>query len=72
MNRKYQDKFGISGYARWDYDMEKATLIFSNNGIPEVCAYIQIAGSIAHQSKSWLWAWNNSSLPQHVKTTVLD
>lgn len=71
LNEKYHDEFRIGEYARWDYDLEDAKLRFSNEGVVLVEADIQAAGSIANSSKSWLWSWANSSLPDHVTDAIL-
>lgn len=65
-SQKYQDEFEIGKYARWQYDLEPATLTFSNEGVPYVVADIQAVGSISNASKSWLWAWANDSIPDHL------
>ena len=70
LNDKYHKEFKIGSYARWDYDFDKATLTFSNEGVPGVIADIQAVGTIAHESKSWLWSWNNESIPEHVKSSI--
>ena len=66
LNKQLRSEFKIGEYKRWDYDLEKATLTFSNKGAPCVVADIQAAGTIANKSKSWLWSWDNESLPEHV------
>ncbi len=71
LNNKYQNEFRIGEYARWSYDLDDAKLRFSNEGVVLVEADIQAAGSIAKQSKSWLWSWANSSLPEHVTDSIL-
>jgi len=71
LNKQYQEEFKIGGYKRWKYDLETATLTFSDNNVPFVVADIQAAGSISNKSKSWLWSWANRSLPDHVTDSVL-
>ncbi|HEY4679532.1 MAG TPA: hypothetical protein VIJ01_20385 [Candidatus Angelobacter sp.] len=70
LNDKYHEEFKVGSYARWDYDFDKAILTFSNEGVPYVVADIQAIGTIAHASKSWLWSWNNESIPEHVKSSI--
>ncbi len=71
LNKRYQEEFKVGSYERWDYDLQRATLTFSHERIPRVVAHIQAAGSIAIQSKSWLWSWANKSLPHHVTESIL-
>jgi hypothetical protein len=70
LNKKYIEEFKIDDYARWEYGFETATLKFSNEGVLYVIADIQAVGTIAHESKSWLWAWSNDSIPEHVKESM--
>ncbi len=65
VNKQLQKKFNIGAYKRYDYDMDKETLIFSNQGIPYVRATIQVAGSISKKSKTWLWGWANPHVPDN-------
>lgn len=71
LNEKYSQKFKIDDYERWDYDLEKATLTFSHKGTPYVVADVQAAGTFSKKSKTWMWSWNNESLPDHITDTVL-
>lgn len=57
-------QYGISGYPRWDYDVDVGTLIFSDEGVPKVIADIQVVGTTG--SKDWMWGVRNSHLPDHV------
>ena len=54
-------------HERWDWDQDRAKLIFSHNGAPQVEADIQFAGTLSTQSKTWMWAWANQSLSEQVK-----
>lgn len=65
LRRKQQSlekKFELGKHKRWDWDQEKAELIFSNDGVPAVRCDIAFIGSVSKVSKTWLWAWANFSL----------
>ena len=72
LNDKYSEEYKIGDYEHWAYDLETASLTFSNNNVPHVVAEIQAAGSVANNSKSWLWGWANNSLPEHVTDSLVD
>src|SRR5262245_11876750 len=60
--RTLEKEFEIDKHKRWDWDQEKAELIFSNDGVPAVRCDIAFIGSVSEESKTWLWAWANFSL----------
>jgi hypothetical protein len=51
----------IDTWPRWDYSMEDATLIFSEDGNAKVICQIEVAGSTT--PKSWEWSWGNENFP---------
>lgn len=63
LNKRCDEKFRISAWPRWDYDLDMATLTFSKRGIPKVIASIQVAGTTSKGAGTWLWGWANESLP---------
>ncbi|HWY63399.1 MAG TPA: hypothetical protein VNW15_15970 [Rhizomicrobium sp.] len=64
-NEKLEAEFKIGTWPRWDYDLDRACLVFSRDGKPGVFAEVQAVGSVA-TDKSWLWAWANDSLPETI------
>src|ERR1700712_5372231 len=59
-----QQQFGLGGHARYEIDLASATIRFFNaDDIEEVRADIQVAGSWSPVSASWLWGWENASVP---------
>jgi hypothetical protein len=63
-NDRLKETYGLSGHERYDYDIDKQELVFSNDGKPFVVARIQIVGSTAISAGNWLWAWANSWWPK--------
>jgi hypothetical protein len=70
LNARCQEDFRIGQWERWDYDLDSATLIFSDPGIPRVIANIQVVGTTSGHSKTWMWSWANESLPTVVTTGI--
>jgi hypothetical protein len=62
-NDKLEAEFRLGTWARYDYDLDAARLIFSNQGKPVVAATVQVVGTTA---ANWLWAWGNESFPELV------
>jgi hypothetical protein len=52
----------LGKWPRYDYDLERRSLIFSDTGGPRVIADIQAIGTTSE--RDWLWAWANPSLPK--------
>ena len=63
--------YKIGEYARYDYDQEKAELVWSDEGIPKVIAKIQFVGSISTKSNTWLWSWENPSVLDNLKKDIV-
>jgi hypothetical protein len=55
-------EFSLLEWERFDYDQEQATLVFSSGGLPRLTTKIQIAGSTAKRSGTWLWSWSNATI----------
>jgi len=63
LNAQCKEEFHLSSWPRWDYDLERATLTFSENGVPKVVAAIQVVGTTSRSLGTWMWGWANESLP---------
>lgn len=66
LNDLCEQKFQISSWPRWEYDFDRATLTFSQGGVPKVLASIQVVGTTSISGGTWLWGWANESLPSRV------
>jgi uncharacterized protein DUF6882 len=67
LNELCEEEFRISTWPRWDYDFERGTLIFSQDGVPRVLATIQVIGTTSISGETWMWGWANESLPPNVR-----
>ena len=56
------ERFDLWRYARWDWDQDRAEIVFSNEGMGAVVAKIAFVGSLSTRSDTWLWSWANDSL----------
>lgn len=72
LNDQCMEEFGISKWERWDYDLDAATLTFSENKVPRVVASIVVVGSTSSNSNTWLWAWANESIPKQASERLAE
>jgi uncharacterized protein DUF6882 len=71
-NEVAQQEFGLGGYARYDLDLRSRLLrFFDANDRQAVNARTVPVGSLAPGSKSWLWSWENESIPSEASEPML-
>lgn len=59
-----KDLYGIGSWQHFDIDLPTAKIRFSNDKDSiQIEADIQVAGSWAPESQTWLWSWDNESIP---------
>jgi hypothetical protein len=59
-----RDKHGLGTFKRYDIDLPAASIGFlDEHKVERVRADIQVAGSWSADSQSWMWPWDNPSLP---------
>jgi hypothetical protein len=65
---RLETEYKIGSFARWHYDQDTALLrFFDENGRARLVAeYIDI-GSFSRKSRTWKWAWSNSSVPPEMR-----
>ncbi len=71
LNENCEREFRVSSWDRWDYDLERGTLTFSQEGVPKVVASIQVVGTTSTDSGTWLWGWANENLPRQVSNAIV-
>ena len=64
-------EYSLTRHKRWDWDQERAELVFSNDGIPAVVATIEFVGSVSTKSNTWLWSWANPSTEESVRSRIV-
>jgi len=64
-------EFSLNRHQRWDWDQQRAALVFSNDGIAAVIATIEFVGSVSTRSNTWLWSWANPSMLDAVRSRIL-
>jgi hypothetical protein len=57
-----EKRFQLWRHKRWDWDQDRAEIVFSNDGVPAVVATIAFVGSLSTRSNTWMWSWANESL----------
>jgi hypothetical protein len=67
----HQAGWGFGKFARWDLSMDDGVLIFSNPDGTTASCPAQIIGSFDSQDNTWLWAWDNPSVPDKLKKDAL-
>jgi hypothetical protein len=70
LNKLCEEEFHIGSWPRWDHDLERGTVTFSENG-PKVLASIQAIGTTSISGGTWMWGWANESLPPNVTKAVV-
>jgi hypothetical protein len=63
--------WGLGTFERWDLDQEDGSLVFSNAEGATAVAPAQIIGSFSTRDNTWLWAWDNPSVVDELKTHAL-
>ena len=57
LNEQCTQVFRLGEWERYDYDLERQTLTFSQGGTPRVVASIQVVGTTSETARNWLWGW---------------
>ena len=64
LNEHCKDQWGLGTWASWDYDLDEATLTFSDpDGRAPLELNIQVVGTTSNETGTWLWGWGNEHLP---------
>ena len=62
-----QARFGLGTHARYAVDLAEGTIrFFDAADVERVRADVEFAGSWSPSSQSWLWGWENASMPATV------
>src|ERR1700730_18908249 len=65
-----EKEYRISSWPKWEYDLDRGTLAFTQEGVPKVLASIQVVGTTSISGGTWLWGWANESLTLKVTTQL--
>jgi hypothetical protein len=57
------EEFGIDYKTRYEWDIDRAEIVFYRKQVPIVQADLQVVGSISRKNGTWLWGWANKSVP---------
>ena len=67
----HQGGWGLGKYDRWDINQQEGNLIFSDPERGRAVCPAQIIGSWESEQSTWLWAWDNPSVREHLKRDAL-
>lgn len=68
---KARASFGLGTYARHEVDLASASIRFlDTQGVEKVRADLQVAGSWSPNSGTWMWGWENESVPEAAVTRL--
>src|SRR5215471_10510815 len=70
LNELCEKEYRISSWPRWEYDFDRGTLTFTQDGVPKVLASIQVVGTTSISGGTWLWGWANESLTRKVTAQI--
>jgi len=66
-----KEKYGLGTYSRYEIDLSTATIRFlDDKGLEKIRSDIQVAGSWSPRSATWLWSWDNESVPEGAKAKL--
>ncbi len=67
-----KQKFGLGTYSRYEIDLPMATIRFlDDKGVEKIRSDIQTAGSWSPSPTTWLWSWDNESIPDKAKSSMV-
>ncbi|MGB9199034.1 MAG: DUF6882 domain-containing protein [Terriglobales bacterium] len=70
LNEANEKEFRIGSWSRYDYDLDRGTLTFSQEGLAKVVASILVVGTTSQSAGNWLWSWANGNLPDTISEPV--
>jgi hypothetical protein len=70
LNESNEKEFRIGSWSRYDYDLDRGTLTFSQGGVARVVASILVVGTTSESAGTWLWSWANGYLPDNISEPV--
>jgi hypothetical protein len=66
-----KQKYGLGTYSKYEIDLPTATVRFlDDKGVEKIRSDIQTAGSWSPDTKTWMWAWDNDSIPDAAKSRL--
>lgn len=55
-------EWDFQGYQRWDVNLDRRVLVFSDGPRPPIECDIQVVGNYMTNRDVWRWSWDNSSI----------
>jgi hypothetical protein len=63
-NAKACRLYGIGDYPRYEYDLHRGEMWWSEGADPKVRAKVTIVGTLGSEPTIWLWSWANAHFDQ--------
>lgn len=63
-------EWDFQSYQRWDADLDRRVLIFSDGPRPPIECDIQIVGVYMTNHRSWRWSWDNPTIEPALRTEL--
>lgn len=58
-NNRAVRRYGLGSYERYEFDLRRGEIWWSNPDGPKVRAQVILAGTTSKETETWLWAWAN-------------
>jgi hypothetical protein len=63
-------EWDFQSYQRWDIDLDRRVLVFSDGPRPPIDCDIQVADVYMTNRNFWRWSWDNPSLEPALRTEL--
>ena len=68
---KAQQDFGLGSFSQFNLDLEAGSIFFKGaDGAAKLQAHVIPIGSWAKSTQSWLWSWENESIPKEISAPL--
>jgi hypothetical protein len=57
----------IGSFAQQELNPKAAKLVFRNPEGPRLVCPVQVTGTYSHDSRTWMWSWDNPSVDEHLR-----
>jgi hypothetical protein len=65
-------EFGLNFSMQYEWNLERADIVFSRGGVPTVRANLLFLASAVNPDGTWLWGWANDTIPAVATTRPVE
>jgi hypothetical protein len=69
---EFFQKYGIGSFEEYWYSQESSILQFKTDGLVKLEFNVIFIGSWSSKSETWMWAWSNESMTNHVRNQSIE